>query len=44
MASWARGSLSSLDLISAGGCGHVEAGLGQVQLAAVGQGLVGLLP
>lgn len=43
VASWAKGSLSSLDLISAGGGRHVEAGLGQVQLAAVGQGLVRLL-
>ena len=38
----ASDSLASLDLISTRSSGDVEASLGQVQLAAVGQSLVAL--
>ena len=38
-----EGLLSSTDLLSARGCRHIEALLGQSQLATVGQGLVALI-
>ena len=35
--------LASLDLICAWGCWYIEASLSKVQLAAIGQSLVGLI-